>query len=85
MKFGNNEIKMLKNQTNNHHVQKDIFEFVEMGTMNHRINVHYEVNKKKENKILLCLCNLICGMLICDMWVCDTCDMLVCGMLMLIC
>ncbi len=29
MKFGNNEVKMLKNQTNNHHVQKDIFEFVE--------------------------------------------------------
>jgi hypothetical protein len=31
MKFGNNEAKMLKNQTNNHHVQKAIFEFVEDG------------------------------------------------------
>jgi hypothetical protein len=30
-KFGNNEIKMLKNQTNNHHVQKDNFEFIEDG------------------------------------------------------
>ncbi len=29
MKFENNEVKMLKNQTNNHHVQKDKFEFVE--------------------------------------------------------
>jgi hypothetical protein len=28
MKFGNNEVKMLKNQINNHHVQKDIFEFI---------------------------------------------------------
>jgi hypothetical protein len=46
VKFGNNEIKMLKNQTNNHHVQKDIFEFVEVGTKKHKINVHYEVNKK---------------------------------------
>jgi hypothetical protein len=31
MKFGSNEVKMLKNQTNNHHVQKDILEFVEDG------------------------------------------------------
>ncbi len=31
MKFENNEIKMLKNQTNNHCVQKDTFEFVEDG------------------------------------------------------
>ncbi len=31
VKFGNNEVKMLKNQTSNHHVQKDIFEFVEDG------------------------------------------------------
>ncbi len=30
-KFGNNEVKMLKNQTNNHHVQKDTFEFIENG------------------------------------------------------
>jgi hypothetical protein len=30
-KFGNNEVKMIKNQTNNHHVQKDIFEFIEDG------------------------------------------------------
>ncbi len=29
MNFENNEVKMLKNQTNNHHVQKDNFEFVE--------------------------------------------------------
>jgi len=29
MKFGSNEVKMLKNQTNNHYGQKDIFEFVE--------------------------------------------------------
>jgi hypothetical protein len=29
VKFENNEVKMLKNQTNNHHVQKDNFEFVE--------------------------------------------------------
>jgi hypothetical protein len=47
VKFGNNEIKMLKNQTNNHHVQKDNVEFVEMGSMNHKITIHYEVNKKK--------------------------------------
>ncbi len=31
VKFGNNEVKMLKNQTNNHHVQKDTSEFVEDG------------------------------------------------------
>jgi hypothetical protein len=31
VKFGNNEVKMPKNQTNNHHVQKDIFELVEDG------------------------------------------------------
>ncbi len=31
MKFGDNEAKMLINQTNNHHVQKDTFEFVEDG------------------------------------------------------
>ncbi len=31
VKFGNSEIKMLKNQTNNHHVHKDTFEFVEEG------------------------------------------------------
>jgi hypothetical protein len=31
MKFENNEIKMLKNQINNHHVQNDTFEFVEDG------------------------------------------------------
>jgi hypothetical protein len=31
VKFGNNEIKMLKNQTKNHHVQMDTFEFVEDG------------------------------------------------------
>jgi hypothetical protein len=31
VKFGNNEVKMLKNQTNNHHVQKDTFEFIENG------------------------------------------------------
>jgi hypothetical protein len=31
MKFGHNEIKMLKNQINNHHIQKDIFEFVGDG------------------------------------------------------
>ncbi len=31
VEFGNNEVKMLKNQTNNHHVQKDTFEFVEDG------------------------------------------------------
>jgi hypothetical protein len=29
VKFRNNEIKMLKNQTNNEHVQTDILEFVE--------------------------------------------------------
>jgi hypothetical protein len=29
VKFGNNEVKMLKNQINNHHVQKDTFEFIE--------------------------------------------------------
>ncbi len=29
--LGNNEIKMLKNQTNNHHVQKDNFEFIKDG------------------------------------------------------
>jgi hypothetical protein len=29
MKFGNNEVKMLKNQPNNEHVQKYTFEFVE--------------------------------------------------------
>ncbi len=31
VKLGNNEVKMLKNQTNNHHVEKDTFEFVEDG------------------------------------------------------
>ncbi len=31
MKFGNNEVKLLKNQTNNHHVQKNTFGFVEDG------------------------------------------------------
>jgi hypothetical protein len=31
VKFGNNDVKMLKNQTNNHRVQKDTFEFVEDG------------------------------------------------------
>jgi hypothetical protein len=31
VKFGNSKIKMLKNQTNNHHVQKDTFEFIEDG------------------------------------------------------
>jgi hypothetical protein len=31
VKFGNNEVKMLKNQINNHHVQKDTFEFIEDG------------------------------------------------------
>jgi hypothetical protein len=31
VKFGNNEVKMLKNQINNHHIQKDIFEFIEDG------------------------------------------------------
>jgi len=29
VKFGNNEVKMLKNQINNHNVQKDTFEFIE--------------------------------------------------------
>jgi hypothetical protein len=31
VKFGNNEVKMLKNQTNNHHIQNDTFEFIEDG------------------------------------------------------
>jgi hypothetical protein len=59
VKFGNNEVKMLKNQTNNHHVQKDIFEFLKIMTMKHKINVHYEVNKNNKIRIFLFLCNLI--------------------------
>jgi hypothetical protein len=31
VKFGNNEVKMLKIQTNNHRVQNDTFEFIEDG------------------------------------------------------
>ncbi len=45
LKFGNNEIKMLKNQTNNHHVQKNTLNSLNMVTIKHKINVHYEVNK----------------------------------------
>jgi hypothetical protein len=29
--FGNNEMKMVNNQINSHHVQKDNFEFIENG------------------------------------------------------
>ncbi len=41
MKFENNKEKMLKNQTNNHHVQKDNFEFIEDG--DHEAQDHYSL------------------------------------------
>jgi hypothetical protein len=37
---------MLKNQTNNHHVQNDFLNSLKIMTMKHKINVDYEVNKK---------------------------------------
>ncbi len=46
MKFGNNEVKMLKNHKNNHHVQRIFLNSLNMVTMKHKINVHYDVNKK---------------------------------------
>ncbi len=53
---------MLKNQTNNHHVQNDFLNSLKIMTMKHKINVDYEVNKKQRKiKIFLCLCNLING------------------------
>jgi hypothetical protein len=41
MKFENNKEKVLKNQTNNHHVQKDNFEFIEGG--DHEAQDHYSL------------------------------------------
>jgi hypothetical protein len=46
VKFGNNEIKMLKNQTNNQHVQKIILNSLTTMTMKHNINVHYDLVNK---------------------------------------
>ncbi len=41
IKFENNKEKMLKNQTNNHHAQKDNFEFIEDG--DHEAQDHYSL------------------------------------------
>jgi hypothetical protein len=46
VKFGNNEVKMLKNQTNNHHVQNGFLNSLKMMIMKQKINVDCEVNRK---------------------------------------
>ncbi len=46
VKFGNNEVEMLKNQINNHHVQKDTFEFIEDDDHEAQDQCSYEINKK---------------------------------------
>jgi hypothetical protein len=45
VKFGNNEVKMLKNQTITMY-KRILLNSLKMVTMNHKINVHYEINKK---------------------------------------
>jgi hypothetical protein len=49
MKFVNNETKMLKNQTSNHMYIKIILNLLKMVAMKHKINIHYEVDKKQKN------------------------------------
>ncbi len=48
VKFGKNEVIFLKNQTNNHHAQKDTFEFVKDG--DHETQDQVFIMKSIKNK-----------------------------------
>ncbi len=52
--FGNNEMKMVNNQINSHHVQKDNFEFIENGDHGAQDQCSLWDQKNKNKSIYSC-------------------------------